>query len=275
MIKIYDVEIIQGTFPDGTPLLRYEPVDEDYIIEWNYDSENELINIYYLVNHIRLNVTNPVIDLFMPYIPNARMDRVKSDNEIFTLKYFCDFINYMNFNNIMVKNAHSYVSLALLNNVSLDDIGLINDINYVESIIENIKVREKVMFPKSLLYFYPDEGAMKRYSEMFTKEYAFGMKKRDWETGKILGLDIIGDVKDKDILIIDDICSKGGTFYYSAKALKEAGAKNIYLYITHCEHSIYEGEIFKSGLINKVFTTDSIFRLDDKYEEENKKIEII
>ena len=60
-------------------------------------------------------------------------------------------------------------------------------------------------------------------------------------------------------LIVDDICSKGGTFYHSAKKLKELGAKNIYLYITHCENSILEGELINSDLITKIYTTDSIY----------------
>jgi ribose-phosphate pyrophosphokinase len=61
------------------------------------------------------------------------------------------------------------------------------------------------------------------------------------------------------VLIVDDICSRGGTFVHTAKALKDAGAANVYLYITHCERTIFNGEIFSSGLIEKVFTTNSIF----------------
>lgn len=61
------------------------------------------------------------------------------------------------------------------------------------------------------------------------------------------------------MLIIDDICSKGGTFYHSAKKLKELGANKIYLYVSHCENTIYAGELLKdNGLIEKIFTTDSI-----------------
>jgi ribose-phosphate pyrophosphokinase len=92
--------------------------------------------------------------------------------------------------------------------------------------------------------------------------YTFGMKKRDWETGKILGLDVIGDaslIKDKNILIVDDICSRGGTFYHSAKRLKELGANKIYLFVTHCENTILEGELLTSDLVEKVYTTNSIF----------------
>lgn len=69
----------------------------------------------------------------------------------------------------------------------------------------------------------------------------------------------VDQIKDRDVLIIDDICSKGGTFYHSAKKLKELGANKIYLYVSHCENTIYSGELLKdNGLIEKIFTTDSI-----------------
>ena len=112
------------------------------------------------------------------------------------------------------------------------------------------------------MLFYPDEGAMKRYADMVHRPYTFGIKRRNWSDGKILGLDVVGNAEDlagKDVLIVADICSRGGTFYFSAQELKNMGVNNIYLYVTHCEKTIFEGEIFKSGLISKVFTTDSIF----------------
>ena len=112
------------------------------------------------------------------------------------------------------------------------------------------------------MLFYPDEGAMKRYSAMCDRSYVFGMKKRDWTTGEIKGLTVQGQtelIEGSTVLIVDDICSRGGTFYHSAKALKALGAGEIYLYISHCENSILEGEILTSGLIDRVFTTNSIF----------------
>ena len=118
---------------------------------------------------------------------------------------------------------------------------------------------------KTLVAFYPDEGSMKRYSGMINMPYAFGIKKRDWETGKIQGLDIInGDlVKGKNVLIIDDICSRGGTFLHSAKALKEAGANRIFLYVTHAEKTMVEGEMYNNpDLVERIYTTDSIFNIE-------------
>ena len=102
---------------------------------------------------------------------------------------------------------------------------------------------------------------------MFRLPYAFGIKNRDWETGDIRGLDVSGMadcIRDRKILIVDDISSRGGTFYFSAKKLKELGAKEIYLYISHCENTILEGDVLKSGLIERVFTTNSIFTKKDE-----------
>ena len=115
--------------------------------------------------------------------------------------------------------------------------------------------------------FYPDEGACKRYSGMFRLPYAFGIKNRDWKTGDIKGLDVSGMtdcIRDKNNLNIDDISSRGGTYYFSAKKLKELGAKEIYLYISHCENTILKGDVLTSGLIKKVFTTHSIFTEKDE-----------
>ena len=68
---------------------------------------------------------------------------------------------------------------------------------------------------------------------------------------------------------MDDICSRGGTFLYSAKALKALGAGDIYLYISHCENTILEGEVLTGEYITGVFTTNSIFT------KEHERIEVL
>jgi ribose-phosphate pyrophosphokinase len=201
----------------------------------------------------------------MPYIPNARMDRVKNIEDVFTLKYFAEILNSLEFDEVMVLDPHSSVSEALINNLQTRPIAI--KCNILRSMIDRTEKDRK-----GLVMFYPDEGAMKRYSGMVNLPYAFGIKKRNWETGQIEGLDVAGAVDQiagKDILIVDDICSRGGTFYHSAKKLKELGAKDIYLYVSHCENTILEGELLKGDLIKKVYTIDSIFT------KSHEKIEVL
>ena len=139
---------------------------------------------------------------------------------------------------------------------------------YIEFVLEELfwQVGNDIMM------FYPDEGAMKRYSNNIKLPYAFGIKKRNWKTGVIEGLDVAGEVDKiagKNILIVDDICSRGGTFYHSAKKLKELGVKDIYLYVSHCENTILDGELLKGDLLKKVYTTNSIFT------KSHEKVEVL
>lgn len=262
MILINGQEVTINKFPDET--LRLNPnvefiLNQTATICWHFESNEEMIAVMFLANHVR-RIGADRVNLVMPYIPNARQDRVKNDTDVFTLKYFAEFINNLHFNKVVVLDPHSSVSEALINNIEVE-----SPKPYIEKVIEEIK---KEINDETLIAFYPDEGAMKRYSGMLDMPYAFGIKKRNWETGKIEGLDVAGAkdlIKDSNIIIVDDISSRGGTFYFSAKKLKELGAKNVYLYISHCEKTIFDGEIFKSDLIKKVFTTNSIFT--DKVKE--------
>lgn len=267
MIKIYDVEGIEKKvectlFPDGTKKFEQTPTEEAEIT-WNYESDDELVTLIMLTKHLR-NTGCKYIRLFMPYIPNARFDRVTDKKEVFTLKYFAETINWIGFDEVYVIDPHSYVSESLF-----DRLTVINPKDIVMNVI-NKTFLEEMSLNKFSLYF-PDAGACKRYSGMFKIPHTYGLKQRDWETGSITGLDVVGDenlIKGKTILIIDDICSKGGTFYHSAKKLKELGVDKIYLYVTHCENTILKGELLNSGLVEKVFTTNSIFT------EKHEKIEV-
>lgn len=267
MIILDGKEIALNKFPDGTLLLKesIQPyIDNDCRearIVWHFENNEEMIAIMFLTRHLQSNGV-VFVHLVMPYIPNARQDRVKTNEDVFTLKYFAEFINSLGFNSVTVLDPHSSVSEALIDNLIIE-----SPERFIQRAINDVYTRER-----NLITFYPDEGAMKRYSGMLKMNYAFGIKKRDWRTGVIQGLDVSGQtdkIKDSAVLIIDDICSKGGTFYHSAKKLKELGAKNIYLYVSHCENSVLYGDMIKSGLIEKVYTTNSIFT------ERHEKIEVM
>ena len=250
-------------FPDGTSFFKNIQIKRYNYIEWYYEKDEEMIDLLYITSHIRNSCKNEYLELYMPYIPNARMDRIKDETEIFTLKYFANVLNLMNFGNVVVLDPHSYVSESLINKIRI--------------ITAEDKIKATIEQTKADYVFFPDEGAMKRYSDFCKIPYTFGIKNRDWSTGKINSLSIYSPevVKEKKVLIVDDICSKGGTFYYSALELLKAGATEIYLYVTHCEHSIFKGQfgvnkvpLLDTGLIKKVYTTNSIFT------EEHDKIEV-
>jgi len=260
MLEFNGKEVDLGRFPDGT--LHLKP-DEWQMLEssqevrpaitWRYENDAELFALCSIARHVQKYC--PVVDLFMPYIPNARMDRVKNSGDVLTLKHFAEIINLLGFGEVSVLDPHSTVSEALIERiVCISPRFYINlALNEINKSYEDSDV--------GLLMFYPDEGAMKRYSEMIDLPYAFGVKKRDWKTRKILRLKVVNKenlVPGQSVLIVDDICSTGDTLYYSAKALKELGVGDIFLYVTHCENTVLKGRLLDSGLIEKIFTTDSI-----------------
>ena len=253
MIKCNEKIVNLNHFPDGTLLIKeIAPENEKVVLTWLYENNEEMVALYFLTNHLKSKGIKE-IELNMPYIPNARQDRVKAKEDVFTLKYFAKMINSLGFSKVTVLDPHSYVSEALIDNICVK-----TPKENVEKVLDVITEGGK----EDVLLFYPDEGAMKRYSAMCDKPYVFGMKKRDWTTGEIQGLDVQGQtelIKGSKVLIVDDICSRGGTFYHSAKALKNLGAGEIYLYVSHCENSILEGDLLTSNLVEKVFTTNSIF----------------
>lgn len=250
MIKVGDKLIEKGSFPDGTILLKYLPEQGDQMIYWQFENNEELVTLYYLTRHLKESGRNDLI-LVMPYIPNARQDRVKKEEDIFTLKYFCEIINSLHFKRVYVLDPHSDVSMALLDRVTQLPVR-----PYVEQVLDAIKLD-----PSKDIIFYPDNGSQKRYSALIEFPNAFGIKQRDWETGEIKGLEVSGYMPKPgfNVLIIDDISSFGGTFYFSALKLKEMGAGKIYLYITHCENSILQGKLINGELIEHIYTTNSLF----------------
>ena len=82
--------------------------------------------------------------------------------------------------------------------------------------------------------------------------------KRRPAPGKSEVMNIIGHVKDKTCVIVDDIIDSGGTIVNAAKALKDKGAKDVYAYITHAVLSGNAVDKIKKSKVKKLIITDSI-----------------
>ena len=261
MIWVNGKEIAQEHFSAGELKIKLFPSSREVVdVVWHYENDAELFTI----GSIREYYMSRPCRLYIPYLPHARMDRVKNVEDVFTLKAFARYINALNFSTVYVWDAHSNVGPALI-----DKCVDVSAQNYIEEAIKQLDYAKD-----NICLFFPDEGAQKRYGNMFPNyTQAFGIKKRNWETGKIEGYMVVGEenIKDKCVLIIDDICSYGNTFTHAAGALITTGAKEVNLYVTHCEDAISKGNIFKDGRINKVFTTNSLVRS----EETNSKLTII
>lgn len=259
MIKINHNEIKISRFPNNEAL-----IDTTYLntladtkgntIEFQYQRDEDLLHLKFVLDHL-LSKNCAVNNVVITYMPYSRMDRDQNGN-CFTLKYVLSmFKTHFMFNNFYVVEPHSEVTL---------DGGNIKPI-YVTPELCRIAVQEH---PEITTICFLDKGAQKRYTELF-KTWFPDLKKfktlycekvRDFDTGNIVGLDLVGDTTGvENVLIADDLCSKGGTFYYTAKKLKEVGVKNVFLAVTHMEHNVVNGELVKPETpIQQIYTTDSM-----------------
>ena len=71
-------------------------------------------------------------------------------------------------------------------------------------------------------------------------------------------MNLIGNVKDRDVIIVDDICDSGTTLLKAAEELKKNGAKKVFACVTHPVFSKNAIEKFKHSVFDEVIVTDTI-----------------
>ncbi len=185
------------------------------------------------------------INLFLPYFPGARQDRLMIPGEPLTVKVYAEIINQAGFNQVIVIDPHSEVTAALLNNVK---------------VISNHKlVKEATKNIEDFVLISPDGGALKKIYKVSVELGGIPVvecsKERDVKTGKLSGFSVYADdLENKTCVIVDDICDGGGTFLGLAKELKNKNAGNIILVVTH--------GIFSKGFENLSTYFESIYSSD-------------
>ena len=116
---------------------------------------------------------------------------------------------------------------------------------------------------KNIISVAPDVGGTER-ARALGKLLDVGLAivdKRRPAPGKSQVMNVIGNVKDKTCILVDDIIDSGGTIVNAAKALKDRGAKEVYVYITH---GVLSGDAInkiKKSSIKKLVITDTIDNL--------------
>jgi ribose-phosphate pyrophosphokinase len=218
--------------------------------------------------------------LYIPAFPYARMDRyIQKDSkpdQLFSLQYFTNILNRMSFDEIYCYDPHSGVTKNRVKNLK----DLYTAPGGVSEIIARIIIENGIDFRSA-----PDQGAFDKYPHLLPETYGtqniivpwvHGEKRRNLnERGALLSeetkLHLDGcDIRDKKVLIIDDICVFGGTFLAHAKMLLDAGASEVYLFVTHCENAIFDGKLLgDDSPIKEIHTSDSIVRT-----KQNEKIKV-
>ena len=259
MITVNGNKIKISYFPNGeanidTSYLNTLKDTQGNTIVFKYEEDCDLVYLLFVLDHL-LSIFCAVNNVIITYMPYSRMDREQEGN-CFTLRYVLSMLKtHMMFNTFYVVEPHSAVTL---NDGNIKPV-YVTPTLCVKALHEN---------PDINAICFPDKGARDRYTTLFSEMYPelneykilYCNKVRDFKTGKITGLELVGDTEGvNSVLIADDLCSAGGTFYYTAQKLKENGVKDVYLCVTHMEYNVVNGELIKdTSPIKKIYTTDSM-----------------
>jgi len=205
------------------------------------------------------------ITAVIPYFGYARQDRKVAPRTSISAKVVSNLITNAGANRIVTVDLHAGQIQGFFD-IPVDN--LFTTPLFARYIKKKFKT-------KNLVCVSPDVGGVQRTRGLATKikvDLAIIDKRRP-EPGKSEVMNIIGDVKGKNCVIIDDIIDSGGTIINAVEALKKAGAIDIYVFITHAVLSSDAAEKIKKSKIKKLIITDTI---DNSLKiKNNSKIEVI
>jgi len=205
------------------------------------------------------------ITAVIPYFGYARQDRKVVPRTAIAAKLVSNLITKAGANRILSVDLHAGQIQGFFD-IPVDN--LFATPIFARHIQKKIKLN-------NLICVAPDVGGVERtraLSRRINSSIAIIDKRRP-SPGQSEVMNIVGNVKGKNCVIIDDIIDSGGTIVNGVDALKEKGAKDIYVYITHAVLSGEAVNKIEKSQIKKLITTDTID--NSKKIGKSKKIEIV
>tara|TARA_B100000029_G_scaffold455417_1_gene482650 strand:+ start:74 stop:1006 length:933 start_codon:yes stop_codon:yes gene_type:complete len=205
------------------------------------------------------------ITAVIPYFGYARQDRKVVPRTAISAKLVSNLITNAGANRILSVDLHAGQIQGFFD-IPVD--------NLFATPIFARHIKKKLNL-NNLICVSPDVGGVERtraLSRKINTSIAIIDKRRP-APGKSEVMNIIGDVKNKICVIVDDIIDSGGTIVNAAQALKDKGAKDVYVYITHAVLSGEAVSKIEKSKIKKLITTDTID--NSKKIRKSKKIEVI
>ena len=201
----------------------------------------------------------------IPYFGYARQDRKVAPRTSISAKVVANLISNAGASRVVTVDLHAGQIQGFFDMP-------VDNLFATPIFARHIKNKSKL---KNVICVAPDVGGVERtraLSRRINSAIAIIDKRRP-TPGKSEVMNLVGNVKNKNCIIVDDIIDSGGTIVNAAKALKEKGAKDVYVYITHAVLSGNAVEKIQASKIKKLITTDTID--NSKKIAKSNKIEII
>lgn len=241
------------SFPDGESFVK---INENirgadvYLIQSTCPPTNHhLMELLIMIDAAR-RASAARITAVIPFYGYARQDRKDQPRVPITAKLVANLLTAAGANRILTMDLHSQQIQGFFD-IPVDHL-------YASPVflnhIQNSLPRER------LVVCSPDVGGMKMaaaYADTLGSGLGLVAKKRKSAT-TVEAISVVGDVKDCDVLLVDDITETAGTLVAAAKMLRESGARSVRAAVSHCILNEVAYKRLAEGHIDELFTTDSV-----------------
>ena len=231
-----------------------------FLIQSTISPADNLLELLLMIDAAKRASAYKIIAV-IPYFGYARQDRKDKPRVSIASKLIANLLETSGVNRVITMDLHAPQIQGFFE-VPVDHLdSSLTFIPYINS----LKLDD-------IIFAAPDVGSTNRVRELasyFNAEMVICDKYRK-RANEISSMMLIGDVKDKNVIIFDDLCDTGGTLVKSASLLKEKGAKSVRALITHAVLSGNAYENINNSVLEELVVADTI-----KLQQYSPKIKVI
>ena len=243
-----------STFADGETSVEFNENirgEDVFIVQSTCTPVNDsLMELLIMIDAARRSSASRITAV-VPYFGYARQDRKSASRTPITAKLVANLLVTAGADRILTMDLHAGQIQGFFD-IPVDD--LTSRIVFADDIRDHVNVTEGTVFVS------PDAGGAvraRKFADMFHGDIAVVDKRRP-QAGVSEVMALIGDVKDKHAILVDDIVDSGGTLCNAAKAIMDAGATSVRAYITHGVLSDDACQKVEKSVLDELVVTDSI-----------------
>jgi ribose-phosphate pyrophosphokinase len=252
-LKVDYIQLESRIFPDEESYLRIpESVKDKKVVVVHScfpQQDKRLIELFMILENA-IDLGAKEIISVIPYLAYARQDKRFRDGETIGVSTIAKLISLCGSSTFITVNIHEKSSLDLFN---------IKSINL--SAMPELGRYIKELDLKNPIVVAPDRGALgdaKQVAKVMKTDYTFFDKTRDLKTGEVITSLKETDVSGRDVVIVDDIISTGGTIANVAKILKNQGAKKVLAACTHALLIRDSRNKMQNAGVSEIIGTDTV-----------------
>jgi ribose-phosphate pyrophosphokinase len=241
-------------FPDGETFVKIEDNvrgEDVFIIQPTSPPTNHnLMELFIMIDALR-RASAKRITAVMPFYGYARQDRKDQPRVPITAKLVANLLVAAGANRLLTMDLHAQQIQGFFD-IPVDHL-------YAAPVMYEYLRKKKLT---DLVVVSPDIGGLKMahaYSQTLGSGLAIVAKRRKSAT-EVESMAVIGDIKGKNILLVDDLTETAGTLTQAAMLLKKKGAKAILACVSHAILSEIGVERLRKSVIDELITTDTVQR---------------